>query len=359
MSQPTNVLHLLGTAREEGSGIARIVDALANGIDPQKYNVHVWFLGPDGPLVAELADKGIAARRVGWQDGVRDPLGALRFWRQLRSEDFGIVHQHQGARSIRRMVRIASRAKIIVHVHSSRQILEGAGSAKGPVAVRGADAIIAVSEFIARQLPIQKVDVVYSSIPNYEEAGPANSHRGGAIVIGTASRLVESKGIGDLIAAFALLNRDLPFTRLEIAGSGPQQRALSVAAQDYGIAECVTFLGWCNNVRRLLRSWDLFVMPSHDEGLPIAVLEAMAEGLPVIATDVGGIPELVQNDQTGYLIRANDVRGMYVALHRLVASPELMCRLGNAGRLRAQTIFSMDKMVSKMETIYDRLISET
>ena len=353
MNQPINVLHLLGTAQLEGSGIAKIVAALAHGLNPQKYKLHVWFLKSDGPLVAELSGAGAAARWVSWRSGMRDPVGALRFWRQFRSGEFALVHQHWGARSIRQLIRLGSRAKIIVHSHG--QVLEGS---QDPVAVRGADAIIAVSQSIAHQLTARQVLVVYSGIPTSEQINWTKSSHGNTIVIGTACRLVEAKGIRDLISAFAALNKELPAVRLEIAGSGPEESILSTAARDQGVAGGVRFLGWCNDLRQVLRNWDVFALPSYDEGLPIAVLEAMAEGLPVVATDVGGIPELVQNEGTGYLIEPKDVDALHKALRKLATSSELRSQFGHAGRLRVQGEFSVEKMVTQIESVYDTLIQD-
>src|SRR5579871_7017405 len=101
MNKPLNVLHLLGTGQPEGSGIARIVASLAQGLNPQRYKVHAWFLDSDGPLLADLSLAGAAARCVTWNKSWRDPLAALKFLRQLQSESFAIVHQHWGARAIR------------------------------------------------------------------------------------------------------------------------------------------------------------------------------------------------------------------------------------------------------------------
>ena len=287
---------------------------------------------------------------------MRDPVGALRLLRQLRSEEFALVHQHWGARSIRQLIRLGSRAKIIVHSHG--QIVERSQGSQDPVAVRGADAIIAVSQSIAHQLPARQVHVVYSGISPSEHINRTKSSHGSTIVIGTACRLVEAKGIRDLISAFAALNKELPAVRLEIAGSGPDESILSRAARDQGIAGEVRFLGWCGDLRRVLRSWDVFALPSYDEGLPIAVLEAMAEGLPVVATDVGGIPELVENEGTGYLIEPKDVDALRNALRKLATSSELRSQLGRAGRLRVQAEFSVEKMITQIESIYDTLIQD-
>jgi glycosyltransferase involved in cell wall biosynthesis len=343
-----DVLHILGTAQPEGSGIAKIVSQLAAHLDP-KYNLHAWFLKSDGPLVAELGRYGIAARWVGWERGARDPLGAFRFWQQLRSKEFAIVHQHWGARSIRRLARSRTNAKMLVHCHN--RLLEK----NGPAAVEGADAIVAVSEFVARQLSHNQVQVVYSGVEPSKHN--PRSDRGNAIVIGTASRLIEAKGIRILVSAFADLHKEFPSLRLEIAGSGPEEPYLVHTAQERGVAHAVRFLGWVDNIRPVLRIWDIFALPSFDEALPIAALEAMAESLPVVATRVGGIPELVEDEHTGHLVEPGDTDALQTALRRLINNPELRKRLGDRGRMRAETKFSVQRMAADIQSIYESLLT--
>jgi len=357
MSRAIDVLHLLGTAQQEGSGIARIVASLAKELDPQKYRVHAWFLQSDGPLVSDLNNAGASARCVLWRSGSRDPLGAWRFWRQLRSEDFAIVHQHWGARSIRQLIRLGSNAKIIVHSHGQTHANEKDNL--DPVAVRGADTIIAVSRSVARQFSDRKVYVIYSGIQASDRVAEDRSDtRKHTIVIGTACRLVEAKGVRDLVLAFAALSKRVPQLRLEIAGSGPEEKSLFEVAQANGIAESVRLLGWRDDLRCLLRTWDIFVLASHDEGFGIAVLEAMMEGLPVVATNVGGLAELVDNQRTGYLVEPEDVDGLHKALLSLVDDREARIRLGAAGRRRAESDFAVGKMVAGIESVYDALTSK-
>jgi glycosyltransferase involved in cell wall biosynthesis len=354
MSKPIEVLHILGTAEREGSGIANIVAALAKGLNRKKYKIHAWFLASDGPLIAELRAAGAAACWVGWQGGICNPQGSLRFWRQLQSQDFAIVHQHWGARSIRRLIHAGSNAKLVVHCHGQIHAEDKEGPI--PIAVRGADAIIAVAESVARQLPRQQVYVVYSGIERSERVVRTPLAQRDTVVIGTACRLVKSKGVRELISAFAKLYEEFPFLELQIAGSGPEREALCKAAEGKGVAGRVRFLGWRADLMRVLGTWDLFAFSSHVEGLPIAVLEAMAAGLPVIATNVGGIPELVEHERTGYLVPPMDVDALCESLRRVVANPELRSQLGKAGRLRAQRNFSVERMVFEIESIYDALV---
>lgn len=352
MKEPIHVLHLLGTAQPEGSGVAKIVAELARGLNP-KFKLHAWFLKSNGPLVNELCRSGALARWIGWENGIGDPLGAMRFWRQLKSEEFALVHQHWGARSIRRLVRFGTGAKIIVHSHG--RFFEKDEHGYDPAGVSGADAIVAVSEFVAHQLPGKSVHVVYSGIKTTEQIARTESDQGD-VVIGTACRLIEAKGVRELVLAFVELRKEFPSLRLEVAGSGPDGQNLFATVREQGVADSVKFLGWVDDLRGVLRNWDVFALPSHDEALPMAILEAMAEGLPVVATNVGGIPELVEDERTGYLVQPGDVEALRTALRRLVGDSELRLRLGDQGHRLAETKFSVQRMVAEIESIYDHLI---
>src|SRR6478735_3462632 len=112
---PAAILHLLGTAEPEGTGIARIVAALAAKLDPARYETHAWFLGPPGSLMEDLRAAGATARSLNWQRGARDPVGAFRFWWCLRRSNFEVVHLHSGGRSVRYLISASSEASLIVH----------------------------------------------------------------------------------------------------------------------------------------------------------------------------------------------------------------------------------------------------
>lgn len=351
------ILHLLGTAELEGTGIARIVAALTVGLDPRKYHMNVWFLGPPGPLAEDLRAAGATVCQMNWSRGIRDPVGAWRFWRCFRTNKFAIVHQHEGARSIRRIIRRSSNARLVVHVHG--YVAEPHATGGVPIAAQGADAVVAVSHAVARQIPSVKPVVVYAgACPGAPVAESSARIRlpSTSAVIGTACRLIPLKGLSCLIQAVALLRLEFPRVRLEIAGAGPERNALETEVQHLGLKDHVHFLGWQRNLGVVWPNWDIFVLPSLAEGFGMSVLEAMGAGLPVVGTSVGGLPELIEEGRTGYIVPPSDVAALADRLGCLVRDPEQRCAMGAAGRKRARDHFSVDRMVSEIEAIYDSLL---
>ena len=351
---PIEILHILGTAQPEGVGIARIVATLASRLRPD-YDVHAWFLGPRGPLVEELQAAGATARCVPWSRGVRDPMGAYRFWRSLQDHTFALVHQHVGARSVRRLIRLSSsHPRLVVHLHG----IAASDSARDlSIAVRGADCVIATSRAVALRVPGAQPTVVHPGVEcpadvDPRRVGPPRSD----VVIGAACRLVLLKGIRDLIRAVGLLSSEFPELRLEIAGSGPQREDLAQEAARLGLICQVRFLSWQRDLSPLFRSWDIFAMPSLEEGFGLSALEAMAAGLPVVASAVGGLPELVDDSKTGYLVPAEDVAELARCLRLLILNPAQRVAMGAAGRERVRKHFSADRMVREIKLIYNSLL---
>jgi len=352
---PHDILHVLGTSREEGTGVARMVAALASGLDSRKYRVHAWFLDGPGPLVELLEAAGASVRLIDWSGGARDPLGALRFWRSFGTRDFALVHQHAGGRSLRRLVRLSSRARIVVHLHG--RVAESRPQDLIPITLREVDATIASSSAVARRVvPPPSPIVIYAgaAIRPTQATQPIIAPR--ALVVGTACRLVPVKGVRNLIEATAILAGEMPDLRLEIAGSGPLENELTLQCRDLDISAKVTFLGWQRDLDPVYRRWDVFCMPSLEEGFGLAALEAMASGLPVVATSVGGLPEIVEDGVTGFLVPPSDPQALAANLRTLLRDGSRKQTMGTAARRRVAVQFSVDRMVRDIDALYVTLL---
>ncbi|MEW5818233.1 MAG: glycosyltransferase, partial [Spirochaetota bacterium] len=170
---------------------------------------------------------------------------------------------------------------------------------------------------------------------------------------GCVARLHSDKGVEDLVRAAAALELSRINFRIILAGDGPERSRLEQLAERLGVRSRLLFLGFRNDIDSLLQTFDLFVLPSREEGLPMSVLEAMSFGIPVVATRVGGVPEIVLHNQTGILVPDHSPRELARAISTLIQNPVLARKLGEAGRLRVQNHFSFRKTVEQIERLYE------
>jgi glycosyltransferase involved in cell wall biosynthesis len=343
------VLHVLGTAEPHGRGVSNLVATLARHLDPSEYELHAWFLDGDGALARELEDLGVKSACLHWPRGIADPVGLVRFWRRYRREPFAIVHLHSGGRSVRSLIRSDPLTRLIEHLHGMPD------AAGGAVAAVAADATIAASHAAAAAAHGRAVRVIHAGVAAQARRGRRDNSR--TVVIGTACRLVPQKGVHVLLRSFAKLLQRLDGARLEIAGDGPQRAWLNSECEGLGISHAVKFLGWRDDVPQLMRHWDIFALPTLDEAFGLAALEAMAAGLPVIASRVGGVPELVDDGVTGRLVRPGDVDALADALCWLAADRGRCEALGAAGSARAAQHFSASGMAGAIEAVYYELLA--
>ena len=167
-------------------------------------------------------------------------------------------------------------------------------------------------------------------------------------------RLVGAKGQHVLLAAFRRLLDEGRDVRLRLIGKGPERESLEAAAVEYGIKDRVKFEGavGARRVREVLDSAAIFALPSFAEGIPIALMEAMAMEIPCVSTTIAGIPELIRNEVEGLLVAPSDDAQLAAALARLVDDSDLRRRLGQAGRLRVQSEYDLHRSVEKLGEIF-------
>lgn len=235
------------------------------------------------------------------------------------------------------------------------------------------DRYVAVSKGIAGRLrerfhvPDQKIHVIYNAVPSdapgsVEDAGPAAGLAGpggelagpnGCAVVLTLARLEEQKGLGYLLDAAARV----PNVRFVIAGEGRERPSLERQAARLGLEDRVVFLGFRADPAALLRTCDLFVLPSLFEGLPLSILEAMAARKPVIASRIAGNDEAVVHGETGLLVPPADPGALADAIRRLLVDRGLAQRLAAAGQERVRREFSTESMVNRVSALYDEVLT--
>jgi glycosyltransferase involved in cell wall biosynthesis len=214
-------------------------------------------------------------------------------------------------------------------------------------ALRRARRVIAVSEITRRhyleraRLRPERVVTIYNGIdPTAFQAGPGVREEAraewaippDAPVLATVAVQREPKGIQHMLAALPAVAAAFPAVRYLLVGDGPHRPALEQQARDLGLADRVVFAGAREDVPRLLAAADIFVLPSLTEALPTVVAEAMAAGLPIIATTVGGIPEMVRHGEAALLVPPADPDALAAAALRLLANPRQAAAMGRAGR---------------------------
>ncbi len=355
---PHRVLHILGSAQPWNSSIARMVGALAAGLDPERYQLQAWFVTGPGSLAAELEAAGAQVRVLPWRGARGDPAGTLRLWRALRGARCSIVHGHFGGRSLRWMVRGATQASFVVHLHTL--LSESGDPISARMLARGAERVIAVCQAVAERAAAERIrcSVVYPGlrIPDHAPDREALPSSPTGRVIGTACRLVPLKGVVHLVRALPSLRAEFPELRLEVAGAGPELGAIQNQVSALGLAGRVRFLGWQADLGSVLAGWDIFAQPSLQEAAPVALLEAMAAGLPVVASAVGGVPEILEDGRTGWLVPPADPVALAERLGALLRDPERRRAMGGAGRERARQNFSVERMVAEISRIYDGIV---
>jgi L-malate glycosyltransferase len=339
------------SARPECTGICRIITSLGRYTNLHGHDVSVLFLKA-GPLIGQMQAAGISANAIPWNGTPQDLVGAVRVFFWMRRNRPAIIHLHWGGRMVRAICKLSGAKVVIQHVHGL--IDENTGEVPKELSFPWADAVVACSKAVAAGVTSHKAEVVYAGILVDPKPQPLTDHTG-PLQIGVLSRLTPIKNIDRVIEAAAQLRDAGIEIHVDIAGSGPSEPELRNIADKLDVADKIRFLGWQKNISELLAGWDLLVMPSIDEGFSLSTLEAMAAARPVIASRVGGIPEIVVDGITGYLIPPNDTDALVQRISELANDRARLAEMGLSGWKRAQAEFSEEALARKMAHFYDQL----
>ena len=385
---PLRVMRII--ARLNIGGPARHVGLLSVGLRDRGYQTTVAYGEPDsteGSLEELLPrDSGDHVKLAGLGRRL-NAFGDLRALVALIRLMFvvcpDVVHTHTAkagvlgrlAGALYNLTRRRRHRAVIVHTFHGN-VLAGYFSAPINAAIRVVeralagvtDAIIAIApeqrhELVERHhvARLAKVKVIrlgldLTSLLGVDELTPNLRAELGvgqaAVIVGYVGRLVPVKNVDLLIRGFVRLCHSVPDSVLVIAGDGPLRVALTELARDLGIAERVAFVGWRRDLDRLYRTMDLVALTSRNEGTPVALIEAMAAGRAVVATDVGGVADVVENGLTGLLVASNDVEAVAQALIRLARSRDERERLGAAGRRRVADRYTASRLIDEVDALY-------
>jgi glycosyltransferase involved in cell wall biosynthesis len=244
-------------------------------------------------------------------------------------------------------VRVGSRREIIAGRSFAEIGLQRAAYACAHRVV--ANCLAAADRLLRERVPPQRIAIVKNGLDLPVQRRSRRTELRRVVVV---ANLRPEKGHDVLIDAAVEVIRRFPDARFELVGGGSERGALAARATERGVAHAFTFLGHRDDVPERLATADIFVLPSRSEAFPNALLEAMAAGLPVIASGVGGVVELVENGRTGFLVPAGNAFALADRICRLMADPSLGRRLGTAARADVEARYSFDRMVTAFENVY-------
>lgn len=352
-------------------GTERMILFLIESLDKSRFESYVCSLVGSGELIGRAAPFCCATEHLQFRFPL-DPLGISRLIRFVRRHRIDLV-QTYGLRADvagRIAARIGGARVVFSSIRSIDPWRRWHHTFLDRLTARWADLFVANSEAgraatIAREkFASERIVVVHGGIPPREiPTGRRNEirHELGLRpdifpLIGILANLRDMKGHRDVIEALPAILRELPNTVFLFAGRDDSHGEIERLARERGVAGNILFLGYVKDTPRLLAAMDIFMLPSHWEGLPASVLEAMHAGLPIITTRVGGIPELVRDRKEALLIDAANVEQMTAAVIELAGNGDLRQKLSLAARARAESEFSISSMVQKMQDLYERAL---
>ncbi|MFP4322895.1 MAG: glycosyltransferase [Anaerolineales bacterium] len=368
------VLHIirgLGLAGAENHLIMLLAGLRARGVDARLLLITAPGRPADDVFAAAQAH-GIPVIRQPMR-GLFDPPFFIWLWRTLRAAKPDIVHTH--------LVHAETYAIPAARLAGVRHVVNSSHNddpfrrrwffrPRNWVLWRLTDRGIAISEHIRRfVIGIEGARPAQVKTIHYGYAPPEAVQDGGSIrrelgipieapVIGSVCRLTEQKGLRYALDALPRVLAQFPQAHYIMAGDGPLRDDLRAQVAHLGLAERVHFLGWRADKLAVMAACDIFLAPSLWEGFGLVFLEAMAQALPIVSTQVSAVPEIVQEGVTGHLVPPRDVGALAAALIALLSDPQRACELGAAGQARLASIFRPERMIDQTLAIYADLQGE-
>jgi glycosyltransferase involved in cell wall biosynthesis len=358
-----------------GGGAERIARELLAALDADRFDRMLCVSRPPAaddptgePIEADLRRRGVRVQFLSRRFKY-DPFAWWPLLRLLRRERVDVLHAHTFGHNAWATVlgRLAGVGVVVAHEHN----WAFAGRPLRPfvdrrLIARGSDAIIVVSEDARRKMieveriPPDRLVVLPNGVPAMP---PGNGHAVRAElaigrhdpVIGVVCVMRPEKAVGSLVRAAALLLPEVPRLRVVVAGDGPDRPAVQALARELDVADRVHLLGDRMDVPDILAALDVAVLCSDYEGIPLALLEYMDAARPIVATRVGGIPELIEDGVDGLLVPPRDPPALAEAILALLRDPERAAAMGARARERCRREFSVDASVERLQELYERL----
>lgn len=360
-----NVLYIIWSLGLGGA--ERVVINLAKGLDKTRFNPTVCCLNEAGEFAAELEHLGIKVVAL-HKKSKADITVIRKLIAVIKEYNIQIVHTHLWGANFwgRIAAKVAGVPVIIATEHNVDIWKSNLNFALDRMLSHISDKIITVSRtvkefYIKHGIPAGKIEVIYNGIDTDARSSMLDARKEfglaeGESLLAIIGRIVEQKGHRYLFEALERLNGQHK-VKLLVVGDGPLLNNLKVTAQQNPqLREKVIFTGLRKDVRNLIEAVDILLMPSLREGLPMVALEAMAAGKPVIATNVGGTPELIKDGDNGILIEPRDSRQLAEAIKKLLVNTPLSESLGRRGQESVLNRFSIKDMVKNTGNLYEQCL---
>jgi len=355
-------------------GAEILLRELSVGLLRRGFRVSIGY-SSSGPLVQELTSLGLPLTRLPRLLRI-DPILFCGMVGLIRRESPQIVHTHLFKSDFhgRLAARIAGVPVVVSTLHSIDPWAQerSLGRLYGWTA-RFADRVIAVSEDVRRfhaahtGIPEEKLVTIENGVDIHRFAGLESAGRSvrkeldidnAALVFGVVGRLTPPKDHSTFLKAAALILQKAPQARFLLVGEGPLRKDLELQAQEIGLGNALIFTGLRKDIPAVLAAVDVLVFSSLWEGLPVALLEGMAAARPVVATAVGGIPEVVLPDKSAILVPPGDADALAQACLRLASDSATRHSMGQAGLERVVARYSIDAMIDRTAALYAKLLQE-
>lgn len=367
MGNAINILYVIHSFNNGGAETLAI--RLADKIDSNRFHVSVCALCDEGPLRAVAKEKNIHFFSLGKKEG-KDFRLIWRLRRLLKEQKIDVVHTHNQGPLLYTFLATRFFHKIALihteHINVNREIsYTWKSRLYCRIMYRSLDGFVSIAQHLTSAITatynLEKVRV--TTILNCVEVLPPAKITTslkreidldeGIKIIGNISALRKQKNHVTLIKAMTYVTAEHPNVALVIAGEGEEGQQLKELADQLLLSRYIYFLGYRSDVSNLLQQFDLFVLPSLYEGLPLCMLEAMSVGLPIVATDVEGSNELVKNGENGILVQAQSPEELAGAIITLLSDKQKAQRIGGAAKMHVQTRYSMQRMIDQYETFYN------
>ena len=371
--QIINIAHVVFSF--SAGGIENGIVNLVNNLDPDRYRHTIVCLTKAGEFSEKIQADNCQIVELHKKDG-NDWKLPLKLRRVFKSNRIDIVHLRGWATLIEGIIgaKLAGVKKIIYGFHGKtiqdistrnrkRQFAE-------MIAMRFIDRVVTLSEIMAAdyqqyaKISSTKIQFIYNGVDtdkfnnkiNFKETRKELAINEKDFVIGSVGRLDPVKDFPTLIKAFSMFSKDICCSKLIIVGDGPERAALEKLAKELGVENNTIFTGYRNDIDNLMQAMNVYVQTSLYEGFSNTIVEAMAVGLPVVATDVGGNSVLLNNEENGFLIEKQNPKNLKIKLQQLAENSSTRQIISTNNRMKTLKNFSFPQMVQRYNKLYSEII---